>query len=208
MVRNAARKALHVRVRTPAARATPPVVRNPTTRSKLPADAAPAAPKRKNEPRSVGAGVASACAVFTHASGSRFLPTAGETAAATGQAADRADARSGSAAGWTTPPARRPGCGAGRGRPAELDTQGTGRSRAGREDSMSALLAAWVNRDLVQGRALQCRAKVNRVWAHLRNDPMLESHLIAESMRGALQARYGHDRAQAEWRLRRIERNC
>jgi len=73
---------------------------------------------------------------------------------------------------------------------------------------VSALLAAWVNRDLVQGRALQCRAKVNQAWAHLRNDPRLESHLIAESLRGALQARYGYDRAQAEWRLRRIERNC
>ena len=73
---------------------------------------------------------------------------------------------------------------------------------------MSALRAARVNRDLVLGRALQCRAKVNQLWAHLRNDPMLESHLIAESLRGALQARYGHDRAQAEGRLRRIERNC
>jgi hypothetical protein len=70
------------------------------------------------------------------------------------------------------------------------------------------LLAAWVNRDLVQGRALQCRARVNRLWARLRNDPMLESHLVAESLRGALQARYGYDRARAEGRLRRIERNC
>jgi len=73
---------------------------------------------------------------------------------------------------------------------------------------VNRLGSAWLNRDLVQGRILQGRARVNRVWARLRRDPMLEARMIADSLQGAVQARYGSHCARAEWRMRRIERAC
>lgn len=68
------------------------------------------------------------------------------------------------------------------------------------------MLAAWLNRDLVQGRTLQCRARAAQLWARLCRDPVLEARLGAEYLRGSVQACYGRDRALAEWRLRQIER--
>lgn len=69
-------------------------------------------------------------------------------------------------------------------------------------------MGAWLNRDLVQGRFRQGRARVNRVWARLRRDPVLEARVIADFLQGAVQAGYGQHRAQAEWRMRRLERGC
>lgn len=73
---------------------------------------------------------------------------------------------------------------------------------------MNRFATAWLNRDLVQGRFRQGRAGVNRVWAWLRRDPALEARVIADSLQGAVQARYGHHVAQAEWRMRRIAKGC
>lgn len=73
---------------------------------------------------------------------------------------------------------------------------------------MNRFAVAWLNRDLVEGRLRQGCAGINRVWARLRRDPVLEARVIADSLQGAVQAHYGQHLAQAEWRMRRIAKGC
>lgn len=88
-----------------------------------------------------------------------------------------------------------------------MPAAGVGRGRAGRKNSaVNSTLTVLFNRDLVQGRTLQCRARAAQLWARLCCDPVREARLGAEYLRGSVQARYGRHRALAEWRLRRIER--
>ncbi|HXS73830.1 MAG TPA: hypothetical protein VN725_07270 [Rhodanobacteraceae bacterium] len=63
-----------------------------------------------------------------------------------------------------------------------------------------------INRDLLLGRCTQCRARMRQAWARLRGDRQLGTRSIHEYLHGAARARYGHSRALAESRLRRLER--
>lgn len=64
----------------------------------------------------------------------------------------------------------------------------------------------WLDRDYVLGRWAQCRARVTQAWARVRRDAQLGARSSSEYLRASVRARYGHERARAAWRLRRLER--
>jgi hypothetical protein len=64
----------------------------------------------------------------------------------------------------------------------------------------------WLNRDLIMGRCAQCRARAGQMWARVCRNAQLDAHSAGEYLRASMRARYGQDRARAEWRLRRLER--
>lgn len=63
-----------------------------------------------------------------------------------------------------------------------------------------------LNRDLLLGRWMQCRARARQLWARLRRDALRDARGANDYLRGTVQARYGRNLAVAEWRLRRFER--
>jgi hypothetical protein len=67
-------------------------------------------------------------------------------------------------------------------------------------------MTAWLNRDVVLGRWAQCRALPGRIRARVYRDAQLDARSAGTYLRASLRARYGHDVARAEWRLRRLER--
>jgi hypothetical protein len=44
------------------------------------------------------------------------------------------------------------------------------------------------------------------MWARVCRNAQLDAHSAGEYLRASMRARYGQDRARAEWRLRRLER--
>ncbi|HET9835404.1 MAG TPA: hypothetical protein VFP88_03540 [Rhodanobacteraceae bacterium] len=67
---------------------------------------------------------------------------------------------------------------------------------------------AWLNRDLILGRWAQCWARAGQVRARICRNAQLDARSAGEYLHASLRARYGHDRARAEWRLRRLERGA
>lgn len=63
------------------------------------------------------------------------------------------------------------------------------------------------NRDIFQGRCRQLAADVRQRWAMLREDHRLWLLAGSDRLLGALQERYGRERAMIHLRVRRIERD-